>query len=119
MLGLRTWRHYLEGPAFTVECMTDHKPLVSFMLNQQERGRLIRWQQLLMSYNIRIHHVSGKSNVFADGLSRRPDLLLMLISASTVLDPLDRDILKAQKSEHFARKIMQQAKRPDVKCNWK
>jgi hypothetical protein len=41
VLALHAWRHYLEGSAFTVECHTDHKPLVCFMLHQQEGGRLV------------------------------------------------------------------------------
>jgi hypothetical protein len=45
--ALSTWRHYLEASTFTVACYTDHRPLASFMLHQQERGRLVRLQQFL------------------------------------------------------------------------
>jgi hypothetical protein len=93
VLALRTWWHYLQGSAFTVECYTDHRPLVSFMLHQ-ERGRLVRWQQFLTSFNLRVHHVAGKANCFADGLSRRPDLRILLTSASAMLDPVARDWFK-------------------------
>lgn len=119
VLALRTWRHYLEGSAFTVECHTDHRPLVSFMLHQQERGRLVRWQQFLTSFNLQIHHISGKANTFADGLSRRPDLRLMLTTASVMLDPVARDIVQAQRQELFARKRMQDAQNPTVQSKWK
>lgn len=119
VLALRTWRHYLEGSAFTVECHTDHRPLVSFMMHQQERGRLVRWQQFLTSYNLQIHHLAGKENVFADGLSRRPDLRLMLTSACTVLDPATKAIVQSQRKDSFARKRMQDAQNPNVKTNWK
>jgi hypothetical protein len=119
VLALRTWRHYLEGSAFTVECHTDHKPLVSFMLHQQERGRLVRWQQFLTSFNLRVHHIAGKTNDFADGLSRRPDLRVMLTSASAMLDPAAKGIIAEQKKESFARKRMQDAQSPGVRTNWK
>jgi hypothetical protein len=41
VLALRTWYHYLEGSTFKVICHTDHKPLVTFMNNPQETGRLV------------------------------------------------------------------------------
>jgi len=119
VLALRTWRHYLEGSEFTVECYTDHRPLVSFMLHQQDRGRLVRWQQFLTAFNLRVHHVAGKANIFADGLSRRPHLRIMLTSAAAMLDPLAKDIVQAQRHETFAHRKMQDAQQPSVQTNWK
>jgi hypothetical protein len=119
VLALGTWRHYLQGSEFTVECHTDHRRLVNFMLHQQERGRLVRWQQLLTSFNLSIHHLAGKENVFADGFSRRPDLRLMLTSACSMLDPVLQDITQNQRKENFARKRMQDAQNPNTMTNWK
>jgi hypothetical protein len=89
------------------------------MLHQQERGRLVRWQQFLTSFNLRVHHVAGKANCFADGLSRRPDLRILLTSASAMLDPVARDIVQAQRKEQFARKRMQDAQNPNIRTHWK
>jgi hypothetical protein len=46
----------------------------------------------------------GKANVFAHGLSRRPDLRLMLMSATAMLDPVVKQIVQEQRKEPFARK---------------
>ena len=89
------------------------------MLHQQERGRLVLWQQFIISFNLIIHHLAGKAIVFADGLSRRPDLRMMLTSASAMLDPVARDIVQAQPKESFARKRMQDAQNFKVQTNWK
>jgi hypothetical protein len=99
VLALRTWRHYLEGNKFSVVCKTDHRPLVHFMRNHQERGRLVRWQQFLTHFNLQVSHVAGKSNSFADGLSRLPQVSLMLASTTLQLDPLMHDISESQKND--------------------
>ena len=119
VLALRTWRHYLEGSSFKVVCHTDHKPLITFMNHQQESGRLIRWQQELTHFNLTVKHVAGSENIFADGLSRRPDLRVMLTSASAMLDPVASQIVKEQRKEPFARKRMQDALHPRTITNWK
>ena len=54
-----------------------------------------------------------------DGLSRRPDLFLMMLSATALLDPLVRKIADCQKKDFHARKFMQAALNPSVKSKWK
>jgi hypothetical protein len=88
------------------------------MLHEQERGRLIRWQRFLKSFNLRVHHLAGKSNSFADGLSRCPYLRALLASATAMLDPLPKDIVHCQTQEPFARKRMRDAQHPGVQTNW-
>ena len=39
---------------------------------QNAHGRLHRWSILFQGYNFQVEHLSGKSNVVADALSRRP-----------------------------------------------
>jgi hypothetical protein len=89
------------------------------MRNHQERGRLVRWQQFLMHFNLQVSHVAGKSNSFADGLSRLPQLSLMLASTTLQLDPLMHDISESQKKERFARCRMQEALNPKLQNNWR
>jgi hypothetical protein len=88
-IALRTWRHHLQRSEFSVYCNTDHKPLQHFMSHDQDRGRLVRWQQFLSTFNLQINHIPGKENVIADALSRRPDLrcLILATAASSDLDP--------------------------------
>lgn len=118
-LALRSWRHYLEGSALAVECNTDHRRLVTFMMHHQDRGRLVRWQQFLTSFNLRVTHLAGKENTFADGLSRRHDLRLMLASAYAMLDPAAKSIMASDRKEPFARKRMQDAQNRTIKTSWK
>ena len=86
VLALRVWRHYLYGSDFTVTCSTDHRPLQHFMTQANLSPRQVRWQQHLSEFNLQVHYVPGSSNTFADGLSRRPDLRLMLVAAFVPYD---------------------------------
>ena len=52
----------------------------------------MRWQQILSEYNISFEYVRGGENTFADGLSRRPDLRLMLVSAVAYIDHLLKEM---------------------------
>ena len=80
--ALKSWRPYLYGAKFTV--MTDHKSLHDFKTQPRLSGRQTRWKDVIAEYNFEIEYVEGKSNVVADGLSRRVDhqhssqLLVML-----------------------------------------
>ena len=69
--ALGTWRHYLSGNKFTVR--TDHKSLKYFMTQPQLSGRQSRWKDIIANFDFDIEYVDGKSNVVADGLSRRLD----------------------------------------------
>ena len=70
--ALRAWQCYLQGPKFTVK--KDNRAL-TFVQSQKEISRRIaRWIEFLQEYDYDISHVSGKENVAADALSRRPDL---------------------------------------------
>jgi hypothetical protein len=89
------------------------------MMHQQERGRLVRWQQSLTSFNLNISLLAGKENVFADGLSRRRDLRLMLTSACSMLNPVLKDVTQHQRKENFARKCMQDAQNSNTKTKSK
>ena len=67
--GIREHRTYLSNNEFIV--YTDHKPLQYLMTHKGTTGRLARWSLELQGYNFQIVYKPGKSNVVADGLSRR------------------------------------------------
>jgi hypothetical protein len=50
------------------------------MSNEQDRGRLVRWQQYMSTFNLQISHIPGKGSVVADALLRRPDLRRLLLA---------------------------------------
>jgi len=98
MHALRLWRHYLLGKQFTIK--TDNSALQYLRTQKNLSGRQARWMQLLEQYDFTVQHVPGKSNVVADALSRRPDLAVNTLVAST-LEPhplLDR-VLAARASD--------------------
>src|SRR3954453_7068577 len=70
--ALKVWRHYLEGQEFTV--VTDHQSLRYLQTQDKLNRRQARWVKLLQTYHFKILYKSGKTNVVADALSRRPDL---------------------------------------------
>ena len=76
-----SYKSQLHGSDFPVWCTTDHRPLQHFLSQAYLSPRQARWQQFLSEYNLSVEYVHGCENTFADGLSRRPDLRLMLVSA--------------------------------------
>lgn len=65
-------RPYLYGADFVV--YTDHKPLKCLFKKEMKNSRIQRWSILLNDYQCEIQYMQGKSNVFADMLSRlRPE----------------------------------------------
>lgn len=73
IVALREWRHYLSGARFTIQVRTDHKSLRHFQSQPHLSPRQTRWLDLLAEFDFEIQYQEGKSNVVADGLSRRPD----------------------------------------------
>src|SRR5207302_9732052 len=71
--ALKVWRHYLEGQEFNV--ITDHQSLQYLQTQDKLNRRQARWVELLQAYHFNILYKPGKTNVVADALSRRPDLM--------------------------------------------
>jgi hypothetical protein len=76
--AVTAWRHYLHGSKFVVR--TDHKSLQFFQTQPMLSGRQARWKDVLANFDFDIEYVEGKSNVVADGLSRRSDHDLQVAS---------------------------------------
>ncbi len=76
-LGVKQFRHYLEGRSFTI--FTDHKPLVGAMRNAVDRSpRQTRHLSFVAEFTSDVQHVSGKANAVADALSRAPAITAVL-----------------------------------------
>jgi hypothetical protein len=67
--GIKHFHVYLANTKFIV--YTDHVSLKWIRNIQNAHGRLGRWSILFQGYDFDVTHVSGKSNVVADALSRR------------------------------------------------
>jgi hypothetical protein len=63
----------------------------------------------MSEYNLQVAYVPGKTNDFADGLSRRPDLRLMAVGALAPYDPWLKRINDAVSVCAEAQKFRKQA----------
>ncbi len=63
-----TWRHYLEGAAYTIFVLTNYKNLKKFIETTRLSGRQIRWSQKLSRYDFKIDYRPG-TKIPADVLS--------------------------------------------------
>ena len=69
-LGIRHFRHYLEGRDFPI--FTDHRPLTFAMAKSSEpwSHRQARHLEFISQFSTDIRHVAGAENAVADALSR-------------------------------------------------
>ena len=110
VLALRVWRHFLYGSSFQVVCQTDHRPLQHFMTQSSLSARQVRWQQFLSEYSLMVKYLQGDVSNFADGLSRRPDLRLMIIGAVAPYDGWLSRIQKAVRDCHDSKALLNKAR---------
>lgn len=59
---------------FPVHVYTDHMPLVGIVRKPTKDACLTRWSLLIQEYEINLHYLPGKDNLFADALSRLSDV---------------------------------------------
>jgi len=72
--AFKSWRHYLEGPAFPIDVVTDHKNLEYFSTSKVLTRRQARWSEYLSSFNLIIHFRPGKLGAKPDALTRHWDV---------------------------------------------
>ena len=97
--AIKYFRSYLEGRSF--DLYTDHQALTSLLSMKEPKGRLARWQILLMTFDMKINHRKGNNLQDADALSRlcldNPALLVCnivhLCSNETVLDDSSKSLI--------------------------
>ena len=65
------WRPELEGSAFPVEVISDHKNLEYFTSSKELSRRQARWSEFLSRFDYKITYRPGKAGVKPDALTRR------------------------------------------------
>jgi len=65
------WRPELEGAAFPIEVLSDHKNLQYFCTTKQLNARQARWSEYLSRFNFVIKYRPGKQGQKPDALTRR------------------------------------------------
>ncbi len=84
VLAVRAFRIYLSG-ATTI--YTDHEALHYIHNNATKNKRLLRWSMELQQFDLKVEHVKGKNNIFADYLSRHVSNSDVLCLSEVNLDP--------------------------------
>ena len=69
--AFEAWRPELEGAAFPVKVITDHKNLEYFATTKQLSQRQARWSEFLSRFDFKIVYRPGKQGVKPDALTRR------------------------------------------------
>ena len=113
-LGVRHFRHNLEGRNFFIE--TDHKPL-TFALHRVSEpwsARQTRQLSYLAEYTADLRHVPGAQNVVADTLSRPPPPSTACNSISSPAPSTSRDPQSSASSVDFVEMARAQITCPEV-----
>jgi hypothetical protein len=79
------FKNLLTGKSFLIQ--TDHNNLR--WMASSENAMIIRWRLFMQNFDCQIEHIQGKSNVFADYLSRASQLNRLLYLNHDVDDDLD------------------------------
>jgi hypothetical protein len=72
--AFRIWQHYLEGPVYPVDVITDHKNLEYFSTTHLLTRRQVRWSEYLSQFNFILRFRPGKLGAKPDALTRRWDI---------------------------------------------
>jgi len=72
--AFKIWQHYLEGPAYPIDIVTDHKNLEYFSTTKILTRRQVRWFEYLSQFNLVIRFCPGRLGTKPDALTRRWDI---------------------------------------------
>jgi len=72
--AFKIWRHYLEGPAYPIDVVTDHKNIEYFSTTKVLTQRQARWSKYLSQFNLVIRFHPGHLGTKPDALIRRWDI---------------------------------------------
>lgn len=75
--AFKTWKHLLQGAKRKFMITTDNTPTKHVMTVKELSPRQARWAEFLAEFNFDIDYAPGETNVVADALSRRPDLMFL------------------------------------------
>ena len=68
--AFKIWHHYLEGPAYPIDIVTDHKNLEYFSTTKVLTRRQARWSEYLSQFNLVIKFCPGHLGTKLDALTR-------------------------------------------------
>jgi len=68
--AFKIWRHYLEGLAYPIDVVTDHKNLEYFSTTKVLTWRQVQWSKYLSQFNLVIRFCPGHLSTKPDALTR-------------------------------------------------
>ena len=68
--AFKIWQHYLEGPAYPINVVIDHKNLEYFFTTKVLIQRQVWWSKYLFQFNLVIRFCSGRLSTKPDALTR-------------------------------------------------
>ena len=72
--AFKIWWHYLEGPAYPINIVTDHKNLEYFSTTKVLTWRQVQWSEYLSQFNLVIRFRPGCLGTKLDALTRQWDV---------------------------------------------
>lgn len=105
------WKIYTSGTAKRVIVYTDHKNLLSLLLDKELNQRQMRRSEEITHYDFEIRHIKGTDNTVADTLSRRADYEATAKTSRPLLKRNGEVLERAEASEEIS-DIIRQAHNP-------
>ena len=68
--AFKIWQHYLEGPAYPIDVVIDHKNFEYFSTTKVLTQRQVQWSKYLFQFNLVIRFHSGYLGTKPDTLTR-------------------------------------------------
>ncbi|XP_057754711.1 uncharacterized protein LOC130974013 [Arachis stenosperma] len=104
---LRTWHHYLLSSHFIVK--TDNVATSYFQTQKKLSPKQTRWRDFLAEFDFEFEYKSGKTNVVADALSRKVEL----VTISMVKGDIVHTIKEGLHHDPLAKKLVELAREVD------
>ncbi|GBG69807.1 hypothetical protein CBR_g4636 [Chara braunii] len=95
---LKRWRHFLRSRS-QFRWVTDNNPLVFYKTQDTVNSTIARWMAFIDQFDFFPDHIPGKSNRFADALSRRPDLCTAVYSTFEIDDDLRNSFIRGYQAD--------------------
>ncbi|GBG67537.1 hypothetical protein CBR_g668 [Chara braunii] len=96
--ALKRWRHFLLGRS-QFRWVTDNNPLVFYKTQDTVNSTIARWMAFIDQFDFFPDHIPGKSNCFADALSRRPDHCTVVYSTFEIDDDLRNSFIRGYQAD--------------------
>ncbi|GBG65657.1 hypothetical protein CBR_g51957 [Chara braunii] len=96
--ALKRWRHFLLGRS-QFRWVTDNNPLVFYKTQDTVNSTIAQSMAFIDQFDFFPDHIPGKSNRFADALSRRPDHCTAVYSTSEIDDDLRNSFISSYQAD--------------------